>query len=131
MQKHAILHKSFLLIIISKNYISHQTILKKSAETVVFVRKVSQGSSFKKDNQLNSHFSMCMWCCGCTASQTFLSYLSNYHYSQRLNSISPVSYAKKKKFKSFFFGAICKFRLYSLEISTYIPILDFLLVHIY
>ena len=41
---------SLFLIIISKNYISHPKILMKCAATVVFVRKVSQGSSFKKVN---------------------------------------------------------------------------------
>ena len=44
---------SLFLIISSKNYISHPKILKKSAATMVFVRKVSQGSSFKKDSQFN------------------------------------------------------------------------------
>ena len=71
------------LIIGSKNYISDPKILTKSAATVVFVRKVAQGFSFKKDSQFNSHFCICMWCCGCAASQTFHSYSSNCHYSQR------------------------------------------------
>ena len=74
---------SLFLIISSKIYISHPKILTKSAATVVFVRKMSQGSSFKKDSQFNSNFSIGMWCCGCAASQTFLSYSSNCHYSQR------------------------------------------------
>ena len=34
--------------------------LTKGAATVVFVRKVAQGSSFKKDSQFNSHFCICM-----------------------------------------------------------------------
>ena len=38
---------------------------------------------------------------------------------------------EKKIFKSFLFCGICKSRLYSLDISTDIPILDSLLVHIY
>ena len=38
---------------------------------------------------------------------------------------------KKNYFKSFLFCGICKSRLYSLDISTDIPILDSLLVHIY
>ena len=37
-------------MITSKNYISHPKILMKSAATVVFVRKVSQDSNFKKDS---------------------------------------------------------------------------------
>ena len=65
---------SLFLIISSKNYISHANILMKSAATVVFVRKVFQGSNFKKDSQFNSNFSIDMWCWGCAASQTFLSY---------------------------------------------------------
>ena len=90
---------SLFLIISSKNYISHPPKITKSAATVVFVRKVPQGSSFKKDRQFNSNFSIGMWCCGCAASQTFLSYLSNCHYSQRFNSILPFSYPRKKKKK--------------------------------
>ena len=37
----------------------------KSAATVVFVRKLSQDSNFKKDSQFNSNFSIGMWCRGC------------------------------------------------------------------
>ena len=59
---------SLFLIISSKNYISDPKNLTKGAATVVFVRKVAQGSSFKKDSQFNSHFCICMWCCGCAAS---------------------------------------------------------------
>ena len=39
---------SLFLIITSKNYISHLKTLTQSAATVLFVRKVSQGSSLKK-----------------------------------------------------------------------------------
>ena len=46
-QKHATLHKFFLIL--TKK-------LPKDAATVVFVWKVAQGSSFKKDSQFNSHF---------------------------------------------------------------------------
>ena len=67
------------LIISSKNYIPHPNILTKSVATVVFVRKESHGSSFKKDSQFISDFSNGMWSCGCAASQTFLSYSSNCH----------------------------------------------------
>ena len=44
---------SLFLIISSKNYIPHPNILMKSAATIVFGRRVSQGSSFKKDSQFN------------------------------------------------------------------------------
>ena len=43
-QKHATLHKSFLILIKT---------LTKDAATVVFARKAAQGSSFKKDSQFN------------------------------------------------------------------------------
>ena len=49
---------SLFLIISSKHYISHQKNLMKSAATMVFDMKVSQCSSFKKDNQVNSNFSI-------------------------------------------------------------------------
>ena len=42
------LNLSLFLIISSKNYISDPKILIKGAATVVFIRKVAQGSSFKK-----------------------------------------------------------------------------------
>ena len=51
---------SLFLIISSEKYISHPKISMKSAATVVFVRKVAQGSSFKKDSQFNSNFSIGM-----------------------------------------------------------------------
>ena len=51
---------SLFLIISSKSYISHPNILRKSAATVVFDRKVSQGSSFKKDSQFSSKFPVAM-----------------------------------------------------------------------
>ena len=51
---------SLFLIISSKNYISDPKILTKGAATVMFVRKVAQGSNFKKDSQFNSHFRICM-----------------------------------------------------------------------
>ena len=38
---------------------------------------------------------------------------------------------KKKNFQFFLFEGICKSRLYSLDLSTDIPILDSLLVHVY
>ena len=63
---------SWYLITSSKNFISHPNILMKSVATMRLDRKVSQGSSFKNDNQFNSNFYIAMWCCGCAASQTFL-----------------------------------------------------------
>ena len=72
---------SLFLIISFKNYISHpKKILMKSAATMVFGRKVSQSSSFKEDSQFNSNFSIAMWCCGCSTSQTFLSHLLTLSY---------------------------------------------------
>ena len=65
---------SLFWIICSKNYISNQKILMKSAAIMVFVMKVSQGSSFKKDSRFNSNFFIAMRCCGCTTLQTFLSH---------------------------------------------------------
>ena len=49
----------------------------KSAATVVFGRKVSQGSSFKKDSEFNLTFSNAMLCCGYAASHTFLSFVGS------------------------------------------------------
>ena len=86
---------SLFLIISSKNYISHPPKITKSVATVVFVRKVPQGSSFKKDSQFNSNFSIGIWCYGCAAAQTFLSYLSNCHYSQRSQFL--LFHTRKKK----------------------------------
>ena len=40
---------SLFLIMSSKNYIFHPKTLMKSAPTIVFGRKMSQGSSFDKD----------------------------------------------------------------------------------
>ena len=49
-QKHAhYTNLSLFLIISSKKYISDPKILTKGVATEVFVRKVAQGSSFKKD----------------------------------------------------------------------------------
>ena len=58
---------SLFLIISSKTYISYSKFLMKSAATVVFGRKVSWGSSFKKDIESNSTFSIAKLCCGCAA----------------------------------------------------------------
>ena len=49
---------SSFLIISTKNCISYPIILMKSAATVAFGRKVSHGSSFKKDSQFNWNFSV-------------------------------------------------------------------------
>ena len=51
---------SLLLTISSKNYNSYPKISTKSAATVAFGRKVSEGYSFKKDSQFNSYFSIVM-----------------------------------------------------------------------
>ena len=49
---------SLFLIISSKNYISQPKFLTKSAGNMVFGRKLPQGSSFKKDSQFGSNFSI-------------------------------------------------------------------------
>ena len=73
MQKYTTLTKlSLFLTISSKNYNSYPNISMKRAATVAFGRKVSEGYRFKKDSQFNSHFSIAMRCCGCSASQTFV-----------------------------------------------------------
>ena len=66
----------------SKNYIFHLKKLIKSAATMVFGRKMSQGSSFKKDSQFNPNpnFSIAMRCCACACSQAFLSHLLTLSY---------------------------------------------------
>ena len=51
---------SLLLTIGSKNYNSYPKISTKSAATVAFGRKVSEGYSFKKDSQFNSYFFIAM-----------------------------------------------------------------------
>ena len=129
---------SLFLIISSKNYISHPKILRKSAATMLFDRKVSQGSSFKKDSQFSSKFPIAMWFCGYAASQTFLSHLLTlpcrirWYYDIKLPLFSkiklnsPFSIQKKS-----IFPLICKSRFYSLGVSTNIPILDSFLVYIY
>ena len=53
--------KLFLILTISfKNYNSYQKISAKSAVTVAFGRKVSEGYSFKKDSKFNLYFSIAM-----------------------------------------------------------------------
>ena len=47
---------SLVLIISSKNYISDPKVLTKGVATMVFVRKVAQGSSFKKDSHSTHTF---------------------------------------------------------------------------
>ena len=88
---------SLLLTISSKNYNSYPKISTKSAATVAFGRKVSEGYSFKKDSQFNSYFSIAMWCCGCSASQTFvfhslvLSYWIRWHCDIKLPLLSMIT----------------------------------------
>ena len=85
---------SLLLTISSKNCNSYPKILKKSVANVAFDRKVSEGYSFKKDSQFNSYFSIVMWRCGCSASQTFvfhslaLSYWIQWHCDIKLPLLS-------------------------------------------
>ena len=63
-------HKTFV-IFNNQLYNSYPNISMKRAATVAFDGKVSEGYRFKKDSQFNSHFSIAMRCCGCSASQTF------------------------------------------------------------
>ena len=85
---------SLLLTISSKNCNSYPKIKKKSVANVAFDRKVSEGYSFKKDSQFNSYFSIVMWRCGCSASQTFifhslaLSYWIQWHCDIKLLLLS-------------------------------------------
>ena len=121
---------SLCLITSSKNYISYPKGLIKTAATILFGRKVSQGSSFKNDSQFNSNFSIAVWCCGCAASETFLSHLLTlsywicWHYDIKLPFYSKIklnsSFSLREKILNFnlsFLGGICKSRLYSLDVS--------------
>ena len=51
---------SLFLIISSKSYISHLKNLMTNAGTMLFDKKVSQGSSFKKEDQFNTNFFIAM-----------------------------------------------------------------------
>ena len=104
---------SLLLTISSKNYNSYPKISTKSAATVAFGRKVSEGYSFKKDSQFNSYFSIAMWCCSCSASQVCvfhslaLSYWIRWYCDIKLPLLSMIkldsfnSRREKKKFSVF------------------------------
>ena len=127
-QKHAILHKSLFLIISSKNYISDSKLLTKSAATMVFVRKVSHGSSFKKDQKVNSTHTFAFECD--VAVVHFINFSLLFVKLPLLSKIKLNSSFFKNNFKSFLFCGICKSR-YSVNISTDIPISDYLLVHVY
>ena len=87
---------SLLLIISSKNYNSYTKISIKGVATMIFGRKVSEGYSFKKDSQFNSYFSITMWCCGCSTSQTFvfhslvLSFWIHWHCDIKLPLLSMI-----------------------------------------
>ena len=91
MQNYTTLHQNFLIFNnSSKNYNSYPKISTKSSATVAFGRKVPKGYSFKKVSQLNLYFSIAMWCCGCSSSQTFvfnslaLSYWIRWHCDIKL-----------------------------------------------
>ena len=127
-------------IISSKNYISYPKMWMKSAAIVIFTSKLSLDSSFKKDSEFNSNFSIAMWCCGCVASQTFLChsltlwYGIHWNYDIKLPLFSEIKLnssfsTSEKKIESVLFWGICKSRLYSPNVST--DILDFLLVYVY
>ena len=127
-------------IINSKNYISYSKMWMKSAAIVVFSSKLSLGSSFKKDSEFSSKFSIAMWCCGCVASQTFLCHSLKlwygicWNYDIKLPLFSNIKLnfsfsTSEKRIESVLFWEICKSRLYSPNVST--DILDFLLVYVY
>ena len=87
---------SLLLTISFKNYNSYPKVSTKSTATVAFGSKVSEGYSFKKDSQFKSYFSIVMWCCGCSALQTFvfhslvLSYWIRWHCDIKLPLLSMI-----------------------------------------
>ena len=103
--------------------------------TEVFGRNVSQGSSFKNYGQFNSNFSIAIWCWGCAESPTFLFHSLTLSYGIRWYYLTTQPLFLKPLFPLFdlyfFWGGICKSRLYSLDVSTDIPISDSLLVYVY
>ena len=115
---------SLFLIISSENYISDPKILTKGAATVVF----AQGSSFNKDQHtlLNLHVMLRL----CRLINFSLLFVKLPLFS-KIKLISSFFIREKNNFKYFLFGGICKSRLYSVDISTDILILDSLLVHVY
>ena len=130
-EKHAhYTNLSLFLIISSKKYISDPKLLTKGVATEVFVRKVAQGSSFKKDSQFNSHFCICIWSCGCALHKLF-SVIRQTATILKDKTQFLLFQTWKKKFKSFLFCGIRKSRLYSVDITTDIPILDFLFIHLH
>ena len=99
-----------------------------SASTVVFCRKVSRVSNLKKYIQFNSNFSIChvmlRLCCFTNFSLSFVDTV--------IPKFVLLSHTRKKiNFQSFLILGICKSRLYLLDVSTDISILDSLLVYVY
>ena len=70
--------------------------------TVVFGRKVSQGSSFKNYGQFNSKFSIAIWCWGCAESPTFLFHSLTLSYGIRWYYLTTPPLFLKIKFNSSF-----------------------------
>ena len=111
----------------------------KSTATVVFVRKVCQGSNYRKDFQLKSFYWHVMLRLFRFANFSLLFVKLPLFSLIKLNSSFCIcnnnkkkkKKKKKKNFQFFLFEGICKSRLYSLDLSTDIPILDSLLVHVY
>ena len=117
---------SLLLTISSKNYNSYPKISTKSAATVAFGRKVSEGYSFKKDSQFNSYFSIAMWCYGCSASQTFV-FHSLYCYTEFVDIVIAFCFSL-----SFFRKCVNLGYIHWTKAQTFsLPILDYLLVYAY
>ena len=115
---------SLFLIISSKNNISHSKFLTKSAATVVFFWKVSQNSSFKKDQSIQLQLFHCIVILPlCLFTNISLLFVKLPLFSKIKTQF--LLHMRKKKLNLSFLGE------YSLDISTYIPILDSLLVHVY
>ena len=136
---------SLFLTINSKNYNSYPKISTKIAVIVEFGRSVSKGYSFEKDSQFNLYFSIAMWCCGCSTSQTFvfhslvLSYWIHWHCDIKLLLLlmikldSSTSTREKKSFQFFLFRECVNLGyIHWTKAQTFsLPILDYLLVYAY
>ena len=91
---------------------------------MVFVRKVAQGSNFKKDFAFTCDVAV-------VPLHKLFSVICQTAIILKDKTQFLLFHTRKNNFKSFHFCGICKSRLYSVDISTDIPILDSLLVHVY
>ena len=139
MQKYATLHKSFLIFNnqLQKLHFPPKNLMKIAASMVFGWKKV-QGSIFKKGSQFNSHFLLPCYvvvvllhrlfsliCWHCHTEFVDIMKLNPSILKYQISSFSICG--KKIIFQSLLFWGICKSRLYSLGVSTYIPVLDYLL----